>query len=119
MEIKFRQVPPPDRAPLHKKGEELGLVRGLRPEVSDHQFRCAECHRMQPRDSVMVWVPDGIRIGDPAWSVEESCRVSAFNGGSSGWCLKCARQAGGSHTSAALIFFLCGVLAAFVVAVLI
>ena len=87
------EVPPPQKAPVQDIAETLGLVNGLRAHRSDDQFRCAECSKMQPNGSWMVWVPDGTGRSDPAWSVEERCRQNAWNGESSGWCLACAPKA--------------------------
>lgn len=85
------QVPPPAIAPIDQSAEELLLVPGLRAERRSSQFRCASCDKMSPNGSWLVWVPDSVRKGDPAWSVSESCRQGAFNGSGSGWCLKCAQ----------------------------
>jgi hypothetical protein len=92
MELRFEQVEPPSTAPLDDNAEDLLLLPGLRAEPRDRQFRCAACSRMQPTGSWLVWVPDGVRKTDPAWSVTEACRLSAFNGHGSGWCLKCAQS---------------------------
>jgi hypothetical protein len=91
--LRFEQVPPPKEAPIQDIAETLGLCAGLRAERSSHQYRCSECHRMQPNGSWLVWVPDSVRRGDPAWSVTEACRTNAFNGTGSGWCLSCAPKA--------------------------
>jgi hypothetical protein len=88
--VRMVQVPPPAKAPWHEIGETLGLCEGLRPERSDHQFRCAACHKMQPSGSWMVWVPDIVRRKDPDWSVTEAARLNAYNGHLSGWCISCA-----------------------------
>lgn len=90
----FVPVPPPDAAPVQDLADTLGLAPGLRVEEDWGQFRCACCKRMQPRGSYLVWVPDGVERGDPAWSVTEECRRSAFNGSGSGWCLGCAKRIG-------------------------
>ena len=72
---------------------DLGLVQGLRTYISDG-CRCANCGRMQRPQSTMVWVPDSVRVGDPAWAVAEICKRERYNGNSSGWCMKCARKLG-------------------------
>lgn len=104
----LHEVPPPKEVPVQDEAERLGLVRGLRvsPAQGD-MWRCAECSRMQKPDAPMVWVPDGVRKGDPEWSVTEACRRSAFNGHFGGWCVRCAPKASslivGSSKVAALI----------------
>lgn len=90
----FQEVPPPKDAPLQTEAEDLGLVKGLRVEESRHgQWRCCECSAMQPSGSLQVWVPDGVRKRDPDWSVTEACRVNAWNGSHSAWCVRCAPKA--------------------------
>ena len=91
-EAMFREVPPPKEAPKDDVAEALGIVRGLRVEYTNRQFRCASCHTMQPGGSAMIWVPDSVQRGDPSWSVTEAARQNAFNGCASGWCLDCARS---------------------------
>lgn len=103
MEFRLEQVPPPDTAPVFPKARDLGLADGLRVEVSNSQYRCGECWKMQPRDSLSVWVPDGVRKGDPVWSVTESCREYAYNGSFTSWCVSCAKslsagKSGTAHT---------------------
>jgi hypothetical protein len=88
----LKQAPPPDAAPIQPAADRLGLCAGLRVQEDHDQFRCAECNKMQPSGSTLAWVPDGVRRGDPAWSVTESARRGAFNGHSSGWCLSCAQS---------------------------
>lgn len=90
--MSFREVPPPKVAPLDTTAESLGLARGLKAEKSDHQYRCANCRRMQKNGSWLVWVSDSVRITDPLWSITETERTNAFNGCGSGWCLSCARK---------------------------
>lgn len=92
MTFRFEQVPPPNKAPEHERAAELGLLPWLRGEVAERQFRCASCNGMVARGGVQVWIPDGVRRKDPAWSVEEFCRTNAYNGHFSAWCLKCARE---------------------------
>lgn len=93
---RMEPVPPPKQAPSYPESEKLGLLPGLRAEKSRHgQWRCAECQRMQPNDSWQVWVPDGVCNRDPGWSITEACRVSAYNGHLSAWCLSCARGLSG------------------------
>lgn len=91
--LRLVQVPPPPSAPVDAEGERLGLVRGLRAETYPRQYRCGQCDRMQHSGSICVQVPDHVRKNDPAWAVEEACRVSAFNGSFTGWCLSCAPKA--------------------------
>ena len=90
MRLELTEVPPPDRASIDPRAESLGLVRGLRVEVADHQYRCHSCKEMQPRDGLLVWVPSGTDRRDPEWSVEERCRESEFNGERAAWCIRCA-----------------------------
>lgn len=92
--VRLVPVPPPSKSPFDEKANSLGLVRGLRAQKSRDQYRCFACSQMQKPDSWLVWVPDAVRLGDPAWSVSEFARQSAFNGTSSGWCLKCAQTLG-------------------------
>lgn len=92
MSNEFMEVPPPKVVPVNSEARALGLVHGLRPEKTPTQFRCAACAGMEAADSIMVWVPDGTRRGDPGWSVSERARQGAYNGGASGWCLNCARS---------------------------
>jgi hypothetical protein len=87
----FIEVPPPEQAPTDELGEAYGLPKGLHFDSTGDEWRCASCSVMQKPDSPLVWVPDGVRRGDPEWSVTESARRNAYNGHSSGWCLKCAQ----------------------------
>ena len=91
---RFVEVPPPAKAPIEKSAGKYNLLPSLKAETSDHQFRCDNCNRMQPLGSVMVWVPDGTMPWDPDWSVTERCRLNAYNGNASGWCLNCAKKLG-------------------------
>lgn len=86
----FREVAPPERAPVHQIAETLGLCDGLSAERAKSQFRCANCDQMQCAGSWQVWVPDGVRKADPLWSVTETARRRALNGSWSGWCFDCA-----------------------------
>ena len=88
LRIVFEPVPPPKKAPVQDTAKNLNLVAGLRAEETDRQFRCAACRGMS-RDW-RVWVPDGVLRSDPEWSVTESCRLNAYNGHRSAWCLDCA-----------------------------
>lgn len=94
----FTEVPPPAQAPIQTRAQELGLPAGLRVETDRSQWRCANCHMMQPGGSEQVWVPDGVCAGDPEWSVTEAARLGAYNGDSSAWCLRCARKFSGRST---------------------
>lgn len=93
MGFELRQVPPPRTAPVDEAADRLGLVRGLRVKVAPRQYRCGCCGAMQPAGAEEVWVPDGMRRTDPAWSIEEACRLSANNGSFTAWCLGCAPKA--------------------------
>lgn len=88
----LKQVAPPEKAPVQALADRLGLCAGLRAEESKSSFRCSDCFRIQPSGSTMVWVPDGVCRGDPAWSVTEAARRNAYNGHASGWCLRCAAK---------------------------
>jgi hypothetical protein len=91
----FVEVPPPEDVPIQDRAAELGLIPGLRVEASRHgQWRCCECGQMQRPGSDQVWVADGVRMGDEPWSVSESARAVAYNGGSSAWCMACAKKLG-------------------------
>lgn len=80
MRFEFAQVAPPAKAPVHPIAETLGLCDGLKAERSGGQYRCAACWEMQPVNAWQVWVPDGVQRHDPAWSVEESCRLALTTG---------------------------------------
>lgn len=88
--IEFIPVPPPSKAQIQSKADELGLVNGLRVEKSRDSYRCACCGEMQVLAEYMVWVPDSVQKGDSPEAIEELCRKNAFTGTGSGWCLKCA-----------------------------
>ncbi|HXU01581.1 MAG TPA: hypothetical protein VN903_11350 [Polyangia bacterium] len=91
-------VPPPKVASEDAEAKRLGLARGMRIARNyNRQYRCANCDRFQPRGAVMVWVADGVKIGDPRWAIEENERCHAFNGSGSGWCLKCAQRLSGAR----------------------
>lgn len=92
MEFKLVPVPPPEVAPEQATAKALGLHRGLKVDKTSSQWRCCNCHTMQRSGSLLVWVADGVRIGDPEWAVTENERVNAYNGTGSGWCLKCAQR---------------------------
>jgi len=91
-------VPPPKVAPEDDEAKRLGLARGLKVEHNRMQYRCANCDRFQPHGSVIVWVADGVKIGDPRWAIEENERINAFNGSGSGWCLECAQRLSGTRS---------------------
>ncbi len=88
----FKEVPPPAEAPVQQEAGQLGLPKGVRVEHGHRQWRCSCCSQMQPPNSLQAWIPDSVRRGDPAWSVTEACRVNAYNGSSSAWCIKCAKS---------------------------
>jgi hypothetical protein len=94
MKLEFVDVPPPVTIPANQLAVSLGLLHFLQPEKSDTQFRCAQCHTMQPGGSYLVWIPDSVRLGDPAWATAESCRQNWLNGHFTGWCVGCARKLG-------------------------
>lgn len=89
-------TPPPAKVSAQDAATALGLVPGLRVGDSPQQtqWRCDHCDEMQRADGVLVWVPDTVRVGDPAWAVTEACRLGQFNCHASGWCLRCARKLG-------------------------
>jgi len=82
-------VPPPEIAPSYPDAEALGLPRGLRLETDHDSWRCCACSTMQLAGSIGVWVPSGLRKGDSIEMFTEVARLSAFNGESMLWCLKC------------------------------
>lgn len=96
-EFEFTAVPPPETAPIQQEAEELLLLPGLRAVRSRDTFRCGNYRhgRMQKPGSWLVWVPDSVQPGDPAWSVTEAARRNAYNGMLSGWCLDCAQRLSG------------------------
>ncbi len=89
-EGRFEIVPPPNKAPVDPLADAYGLADGLHAEMARGQFRCDACNQMKPSESMMVMVPDGVRQGDPDWSVTETARLASYNGDWSGWCLDCA-----------------------------
>ena len=88
----FRLVPvqPPKDVPIQALAAERGLVPGLRVETARAIFCCGGCREMRPAGSESVWIPDGVRLSDPAWAIAEQCRLSAFNGNFSLYCIGCA-----------------------------
>lgn len=82
-------VPPPQSPPIQDLADELMLLPGLRAVEKSKPFGCSCCHGL--KTGHMVWVPDGIRKGDDPALVTEICRIAAYNGSWSGWCLKCAQ----------------------------
>ena len=85
---------------LDANGESLGLVHGLKAEKSERGFRCHECRQMQRVGAWLVWVPNGLRKGDPAWAFEEACIYTGQMSGS-GWCLDCAPKRDDGFVAAA------------------
>lgn len=79
-------------AAAHSVSASLGVPSYFKCETDFGQFRCANCSMMQPRGSVLVWVPDGLRQSDPEWAAREAARQNAYNGHVSGWCKECVRQ---------------------------
>lgn len=94
MRVNLEEVPPPDRAPIDQISETLGLVPGLKAKRSSGGWRCCECSTMQPDNAWEVWVPDGVRKSDAPAVITEHCRVNAYNGEFSAWCIKCAPKSG-------------------------
>ena len=93
---RFVEVPPPEEAPTYDNSRTPGIPPFLRVEKRNYgPWRCCQCSRMQPSDSDLVWVPDGLRAGDDLWTVEEMARTNAYNGSGSGWCVPCVRTAFG------------------------
>jgi hypothetical protein len=90
VKLELTMVPPPTVAPAHDDAVKLGLVRGLLAERADSMCHCNNCGSWIRAGEWEVWVPDGIQQRDPAWAVEEQCRINAYNGSFSMWCLKCA-----------------------------
>jgi len=88
---RMEEVPPPMSAPVYARSAALGILSCLKAEESRYQYRCGCCNKMQPVRSYIVQVPDFVRSGDPEWSVIEACRINAYNGTSTGWCIKCAK----------------------------
>lgn len=95
-----------ERLRLHDRPYEIGekrvepaLCKGLKARRSNSSYRCSSCSQMQPAGALMVWVPDSVQRGDPAWSVTDACERNALNGHSSGWCVRCARSLGRSMVS--------------------
>lgn len=70
------------------------LVEGLEESKSQNSYRCMHCNQMQPAGSSIIFVPDSVKVYDPAWSITEECNKNKWNGHFSGWCLKCARKLG-------------------------
>ena len=82
----------PEKAREDPAASKLGLAVGLRAEICGDWFRCGECHKVQPRGSIQVWVPEGAIAGDPTDYVTELARRYAWNGFSTAWCLPCASR---------------------------
>jgi hypothetical protein len=93
MRFKTQMVPPPAEVPVDQIAETLGLLPGLRAEKDRSGGRCGNCHQFRT-DAWLIWVPDTASLSDSAQSISEQCRMNAFNGHSSGWCLQCARGLG-------------------------
>jgi hypothetical protein len=89
---RWQQTLPPAAAPIYPEAGALNINPALRAEVVDSLFRCASCNQWTPKGAWLVWVPDSARIGDPAWSIIELARTTAYNGCGSGWCLNCAQK---------------------------
>jgi hypothetical protein len=87
-------VPPPVKAPLYARATRLGLLPFFRVDERNSPFKCGNCHTFQPGPTNLVWVPDTVLVGDPAWVIEEACRENARNGHHSGWCVLCAARLG-------------------------
>lgn len=103
-------VPPPAKIPVQKRAQELGLPDGLRVDSQVRSgWRCDQCDRMQHSGTELVWVPDGVKLSDPIWSVTEIARQNAFNGSWSGWCLSCARKLGHAGPGIGVGWFLAAV----------
>ena len=95
MNFGFEIVPPPNETPAQPEAQSLGLVRGLRAEPAYRDgWRCTNCQRMQTDRGPLIWVPDSVRRSDSAADVTEQCRVNAYNGHASAWCLRCATKLG-------------------------
>lgn len=93
MEFGFVQVPPPLETPVQNEARALGLVDGLRVDNALGSYRCSNCGRMD-KSGKLVWVPDSVKRVDSAEDIKELCRLSAYNGSGSGWCLSCAKKLG-------------------------
>jgi hypothetical protein len=65
------------------------MIEGLQKEVSTGSYRCSNCHTMQRPGSILVYVPDGTLMSDPAWAVTERAKRKSLNGQWSGWCTDC------------------------------
>lgn len=93
MKGEFVQVPPPAKAPVYSRAQELGLLPWLSVEKpKGYPFRCSNCNEMQSGAEESVWVPDFTRMGESAASIEQAARANAFNGHLSGWCIPCVRK---------------------------
>ncbi len=60
----------------------------FRTEITERDWRCASCNKMQHAGTTLYWVPDRVLPGDPIWSIENACK--GHNGSGSGWCKDCA-----------------------------
>jgi hypothetical protein len=98
-EVIARPIPPPEEEPACQFGETLGLLRGLRALKFDERFSCPCCSKRRAPNSWAVMVPDGIRISTPASAVIETCRLTAYNGTFSMWCLDCAKKIGAKRVA--------------------
>lgn len=95
----FEEVPPPPETPIQPEADALGLAPGLRVERSRSMGRCGQCREWQFENSLTVWVPDQLRMGDPVEAVTEICRQNAYNGQFSSWCLECALKLSGKKAA--------------------
>lgn len=90
MKYELIKVQPPNETTIDPIGETIGLCYGLKTERSMGQFRCAECNRMQPAGSLIVWIPHTVKSSDSEWSITEAARQNTYNGKFTSWCRSCA-----------------------------
>jgi hypothetical protein len=77
------------QAEINRKIAELKAAHGIADSVDgmicDNSSRCSCCSKKQPNGSLMLWVRDGLRKGDPA----DQFGAKHWSGDYSAWCVSC------------------------------
>lgn len=93
-EVRLVPVAPPTKAPSHPKAIELGLLDCLTVRNATSSHKCGRCAGDVIEGSPSVWVPDGVSLAHSREAIIEQCRLTAYNGHSTSWCVKCAKKLG-------------------------
>lgn len=72
-----------------EKAAHLNVLTDLRPEISDRGYRCSCCGKMQPKDSLKYYVPEGLKKSDPPEAFREQLKSVWYGGSSRAWCSSC------------------------------